>query len=77
MCQLLIIQSTTLAYNVGADAKMVSEILGHSSTSVTMDVYTHLIDEKKKQQEEIVKTIKVLWFCDNLVTNLEQNTGKR
>lgn len=60
MCQLLIIQSTTLAYNVGADAKMVSEILGHSSTSVTMDVYTHLIDEKKKQQEEIVKTIKVL-----------------
>ena len=77
MCQLLIIQSTTLAYNVGADAKMVSEILGHSSTSVTMDVYTHLIDEKKKHQEEIVKTIKVLWFCDNLVTNLEQNTGKR
>ena len=60
MCQLLIIQSTTLAYHVGADAKMVSEILGHSSTSVTMDVYTHLIDEKKKQQEEIVKTIKVL-----------------
>ena len=51
---------TTLAYNVGADAKMVSEILGHSSTSVTMDVYTHLTDEKKKQQEEIVKTIKVL-----------------
>ena len=39
---------------------MVSEILGHSSTSVTMDVYTHLTDEKKKQQEEIVKTIKVL-----------------
>ena len=51
---------TTLAYSVGADVKAVSEILGHASTSVTLDTYAHLTDEKKRQQEEIVKAIKVL-----------------
>ena len=51
---------TTLAYSVGADVKAVSEILGHASTSVTLDTYTHLTDEKKRQQEEVVKSIKVL-----------------
>lgn len=51
---------TTLAYSAGADIKAVSEILGHASTSVTLDTYTHLTDEKKRQQEEVVKSIKVL-----------------
>ena len=51
---------TTLAYSVGADVKAVSEILGHASTSVTLDIYTHLTDEKKRQQEEVAKSIKVL-----------------
>ena len=40
--------------------KAVSEILGHASTSVTLDTYAHLTEEKKRQQEEIVKAIKVL-----------------
>ena len=51
---------TSLAYSVGADVKAVSEILGHASTTVTLDTYTHLTEEKKRQQEEVVKTIKVL-----------------
>ncbi len=51
---------TSLAYSAGADVKAVSEILGHASTSVTLDTYTHLTEEKKRQQEEIVKAIKVL-----------------
>ena len=51
---------TTLAYSVGADIKAVSEILGHASTSVTLDTYTHLTEEKKRQQEDVVKLIKVL-----------------
>lgn len=54
------IYGRTLAYSVGADVKAVSEILGHASTSVTLDTYTHLTDEKKRQQEEVVKSIKVL-----------------
>lgn len=51
---------TSFAYSAGADVKAVSEILGHASTSVTLDTYAHLTDEKKRQQEEIVRAIKVL-----------------
>lgn len=51
---------TSFAYSAGADVKAVSEILGHASTSVTLDTYAHLTEEKKRQQEEIVKAIKVL-----------------
>lgn len=51
---------TTLAYSAGADVKAVSEILGHASTSVTIDTYAHLTEEKKRKQEEVIKTIKVL-----------------
>lgn len=50
---------TSLAYSAGADVKIVSQILGHASTSVTMDVYTHLTEDKKRQQEEVVQTIKI------------------
>ena len=50
----------TLAYSAGADVKAVSEILGHASTSVTIDTYAHLTEEKKRKQEEVIKTIKVL-----------------
>ena len=50
---------TSLAYSAGADIKAVSEILGHASTSVTLDTYTHLTEEKKKQQEAVMQTIKI------------------
>ena len=50
----------SLAYSAGADVKAVSEILGHASTSVTIDTYAHLTEEKKRKQEEVIKTIKVL-----------------
>jgi len=53
-------QRKVLAYSAGADVKAVSEILGHASASVTLDTYAHLTDEKKRQQEEIVRAIKVL-----------------
>ena len=46
--------------SAGADVKAVSEILGHASTSVTIDTYAHLTEEKKRKQEEVIKTIKVL-----------------
>lgn len=50
---------TSLAYSAGADVKIVSQILGHASTSVTMDIYAHLTEDKKRQQEEVVQTIKI------------------
>lgn len=50
---------TSLAYSAGADAKILSEILGHASTKVTLDTYAHLTKDKKREQEEIVQTIKI------------------
>ncbi len=35
--------------------KAVSEMLGHASTKVTYDTYTHLSNSKKKAQQTIVK----------------------
>lgn len=48
---------TTMAYSAGADVKMVSEMLGHASSAVTLDTYTHITDEKRQQQEKIVEKI--------------------
>lgn len=42
---------TTLAYSAGADVKAVSEILGHASTSVTIDTYAHLTEEKSENRK--------------------------
>lgn len=50
---------TSLAYSVGADVKIVSQILGHASTSVTLDTYTHLTEDKQKEQENVAKTVKI------------------
>ena len=50
---------TSRAYSAGADVKVVSEILGHASTAVTMDTYTHLTENKKREQEKVVQTIKI------------------
>lgn len=50
---------TSLAYSAGADVKIVSQNLGHASTSVTMDVYTHLTENKKKEQEAVAQTVKI------------------
>ncbi len=50
---------TSLAYSAGADVKIVSQILGHASTAVTMDTYTHLTEDKKREQEKVVQTIKI------------------
>lgn len=38
------------ALEVGMDYKTLSEILGHASVSITMDLYVHSLDEHKKNQ---------------------------
>ncbi len=40
----------TRALEVGMDFKTLSEILGHSSVSITLDLYAHSLDEHKKKQ---------------------------
>ncbi len=41
---------STRALEVGMDYKTLSEILGHASVSITMDLYVHSLDEHKKKQ---------------------------
>lgn len=50
---------TSLAYSAGADVKIVSQILGHASTSITLDTYTHLTEDKQKEQENVARTVKI------------------
>ncbi|MCD8369356.1 MAG: site-specific integrase [Clostridiales bacterium] len=50
---------TSLAYSAGMDVKAVSQVLGHASVSVTLDTYTHLTEEKLKEQEEAIQRIKI------------------
>lgn len=39
----------TILYNAGVDVKTAQVILGHSSISVTMDIYTHLSNKNKEE----------------------------
>lgn len=50
---------TSLAYSAGADVKIVSQILGHASATVTLDTYTHLTEQKRQEQEKVINTIKI------------------
>ena len=50
---------TSKAYEAGADMKIVSELLGHSSTNITLDIYTHLTEKKQREKQETVKAIRI------------------
>ena len=45
------------ALEVGMDYKTLSEILGHASVSITMDIYVHSLDEHKKRQINKLNTL--------------------
>lgn len=45
----------TLLLQEGEDLKTISELLGHSSISITADFYTHITDEHKKKAVNKVK----------------------
>ncbi len=53
------VSNTSLAYSAGADVKIVSQNLGHASTSVTLDTYIHLTEDKKREQEAVAQTVKI------------------
>lgn len=50
---------TSLAYSAGADVKIVSQNLGHASTSVTLDTYTHLTEDKRREKETVAQAVKI------------------
>lgn len=50
---------TSMAYESGADMKLVSESLGHGSTSITYDIYTHLTEKKQNEKKEVFRSISI------------------
>lgn len=47
----------TRALEVGMDYKTLSEILGHSTVSITLDLYAHSLDEHKKREMDKLGSI--------------------
>jgi integrase len=47
----------TRCIEANGDVKLLSEILGHSSVSITMDLYVHPSDESKRKQIEKIATL--------------------
>jgi integrase len=47
----------TRCIEANGDVKLLSEILGHSSVSITMDLYVHPSDDSKRKQIEKIATL--------------------
>lgn len=47
----------TRAINSGMAPKVLQEVLGHSSITMTMDLYAHTVEETKREQMRMVKII--------------------
>jgi integrase len=53
----------------GADLKVVSEALGHSSIRVTADVYAHLLPERSGEAAAaMTRALTGAWACRPLVS---------
>lgn len=39
--------------------KAVSHMLGHNSINTTMNVYAELTEERKKEQEAVIKAVRI------------------
>ncbi len=47
----------TRAVEQGMDEKTLSTILGHASTSFTMDIYTHVLDDHKQEEMKLMEDL--------------------
>jgi len=59
-CHILRHSYATNLYHAGVDVKTAQKLLGHSSISVTMDIYTHLTIDNKDIQEKLNRYIGAL-----------------
>lgn len=50
----------TRAFEAGADMKLVSETLGHSSIVITYDTYTHSGDKNQELKQDLMKSVSVI-----------------
>lgn len=50
---------TSLAYSAGTDMKAVSHMLGHGDIAVTLNTYAELTEERKKEQETVIKAVRI------------------
>lgn len=44
----------TAALEAGADTRTVADLMGHSSTRTTLDVYQHVSDERKRAASDVI-----------------------
>jgi len=44
----------TAALEAGADVRTVADLMGHSSTRITQDVYQHVSSERKREAAEMI-----------------------
>lgn len=51
---------TTRAFEAGADMKLVSETLGHSSIQITYDTYTHSGDKNQEMKQNLMQSVSVI-----------------
>lgn len=60
MCNVHTMRHTfaTRLFEKGAAAKTISELLGHASVSFTLDTYTHVMPNTKKQAIELLESVK-------------------
>lgn len=47
----------TMLFKSGTDAKVVSELLGHSDISVTYDIYIHVIESQKRKAVDVLNVL--------------------
>ena len=44
-----------MALSAGADVVSVSEMMGHSSPALTMNVYVHAVEERKRSLADLIE----------------------
>lgn len=63
----------TLLYEAGVSARAAQYFLGHSTLSMTVEIYTHLTNEHRKEQGEQMKTYLDGWLTEKIIqTDLVQ-----
>ncbi|TYQ18276.1 UNVERIFIED_CONTAM: site-specific recombinase XerD [Acetivibrio alkalicellulosi] len=49
----------TRLFEAGANPKTVSELLGHTNVSITLDTYTHVLPHQKKETVKLLDTLSI------------------
>ena len=61
----------SILYNAGIDAVAAQHLLGHTSVKITLDIYSHISEEKKKVSSDMLQAA----FNQKLPKSCQQNEG--